>query len=68
MLPAKVPHLLINGTNGIAVGIATRIPPHNMREVVEGVAGELATCTSSGSAMLDSRGISQLVRRQSHMI
>lgn len=35
MLPSKVPHLLVNGTQGIAVGIATKIPPHNLVEVVE---------------------------------
>ena len=34
MLPARVPNLLVNGAQGIAVGIATRIPPHNLREVV----------------------------------
>ncbi|MBI5060009.1 DNA gyrase subunit A [candidate division KSB1 bacterium] len=34
VLPAKVPNLLINGSDGIAVGMATRIPPHNLREVV----------------------------------
>ncbi|KAF6254075.1 DNA topoisomerase [Scenedesmus sp. NREL 46B-D3] len=34
VLPAKVPHLLVNGTQGIAVGIATKIPPHNLQEVV----------------------------------
>ena len=34
VLPAKVPHLLLNGTTGIAVGMATDIPPHNLREVV----------------------------------
>lgn len=33
VLPARVPQLLVNGTSGIAVGIATRIPPHNLREV-----------------------------------
>ncbi len=33
-LPARVPHLLLNGTTGIAVGMATDIPPHNLREVV----------------------------------
>lgn len=37
MLPARIPHLLVNGASGIAVGIATRIPPHNMREVVAGL-------------------------------
>ncbi len=36
VLPAKVPHLLLNGTAGIAVGVATNIPPHNLREVVDG--------------------------------
>ncbi|MBX2807605.1 MAG: DNA topoisomerase IV subunit A [Cellvibrionaceae bacterium] len=34
VLPAQVPHILLNGTTGIAVGMATDIPPHNLREVV----------------------------------
>ena len=34
VLPAQVPHVLLNGTSGIAVGMATDIPPHNLREVV----------------------------------
>lgn len=34
MLPARVPNILLNGTTGIAVGMATDIPPHNLREVV----------------------------------
>ena len=37
VLPAMVPNLLINGTTGIAVGMATNIPPHNPDEVIEGV-------------------------------
>ena len=36
VLPAKFPQLLVNGTSGIAVGMATNIPPHNMREVIDG--------------------------------
>ena len=36
VLPAKIPNLLINGSSGIAVGMATNIPPHNLREVVDG--------------------------------
>ena len=36
VLPAKFPQLLINGTSGIAVGMATNIPPHNMNEVIDG--------------------------------
>jgi len=35
VLPAKTPNLLVNGASGIAVGMATNIPPHNMREVIE---------------------------------
>ena len=37
VLPAKFPQLLVNGSAGIAVGMATNIPPHNMREVIDGV-------------------------------
>jgi DNA gyrase subunit A len=37
VLPAKIPNLLINGSSGIAVGMATNIPPHNLTEVVKGV-------------------------------
>ena len=37
VLPAKVPNLLINGATGIAVGMATNIPPHNLGEVVDGL-------------------------------
>ena len=37
VLPSKFPQLLVNGSNGIAVGMATNIPPHNLREVINGV-------------------------------
>ncbi len=37
VLPSKVPSLLVNGSSGIAVGMATNIPPHNLNEVVDGV-------------------------------
>lgn len=37
VLPTKFPNLLVNGSSGIAVGMATNIPPHNMHEVVEGM-------------------------------
>lgn len=36
-LPAKLPQLLLNGTMGIAVGMATNIPPHNLRELIDGI-------------------------------
>lgn len=37
VLPTKIPHLLVNGSSGIAVGMATNIPPHNLGEVIDGV-------------------------------
>ncbi len=37
VLPARVPNLLVNGSTGIAVGMATNMPPHNLREIVDGV-------------------------------
>src|SRR5262249_25241556 len=36
VLPARFPNLLVNGANGIAVGMATNIPPHNLGEVIDG--------------------------------
>jgi DNA gyrase subunit A len=36
VLPAKIPNLLVNGSSGIAVGMATNIPPHNLNEVIDG--------------------------------
>ena len=37
VLPARIPNLLVNGSSGIAVGMATNIPPHNLGEVIDGV-------------------------------
>ena len=42
VLPARFPNLLVNGSSGIAVGMATNIPPHNLREVAAGVQWHLA--------------------------
>jgi DNA gyrase subunit A len=42
VLPAKIPNLLINGSSGIAVGMSTNIPPHNLGEVVDGLLALLA--------------------------
>jgi DNA gyrase subunit A len=42
ILPARIPNLLVNGSAGIAVGMATNIPPHNLREVAEAVQWALA--------------------------
>ncbi len=35
LLPTRVPNLLVNGSSGIAVGMATNIPPHNLNEVID---------------------------------
>jgi len=37
VLPAKLPNLLVNGSSGIAVGMATNIPPHNINEIIDGI-------------------------------
>ena len=37
MLPARFPNLLVNGVSGIAVGMATNMPPHNLTEVINGI-------------------------------
>ncbi|MGM0501567.1 MAG: DNA gyrase subunit A [Bacillota bacterium] len=42
VLPAKIPNLLVNGSSGIAVGMSTNIPPHNLSEVIEGLISLLA--------------------------
>ena len=39
VLPARFPNLLVNGAGGIAVGMATNIPPHNLGEVIDAVVG-----------------------------
>lgn len=42
VLPAQIPNLLINGSSGIAVGMTTNIPPHNLNEVIDGVIAMIA--------------------------
>ena len=42
VLPARIPNLLVNGSSGIAVGMATNIPPHNLNEVIDGCLALLA--------------------------
>src|SRR5687767_8885874 len=48
VLPTTFPNLLVNGSSGIAVGMATNIPPHNMREVIDGV---IAVIEHRGAAL-----------------
>ena len=53
LLPARFPNLLVNGSAGIAVGMATNIPPHNLREVADGVQWSLAHPDASREELLD---------------
>src|SRR5207344_42369 len=49
VLPAQIPNLLVNGSAGIAVGMATNVPPHNLREVIDGVIWTIETEQARGS-------------------
>ena len=56
VLPAKLPLLLINGTNGIAVGMATMMPPHNLSEVCDGIIAYI------DNPDIDSEGLMQYIK------
>jgi DNA gyrase subunit A len=53
VLPSRFPNLLVNGSAGIAVGMATNIPPHNLREIGEGVAWALAHPEAKADELLE---------------
>ncbi|GAC1439297.1 MAG: DNA gyrase subunit A [Mycobacteriales bacterium] len=53
VLPSRIPNLLVNGSSGIAVGMATNIPPHNLREVAAGVQWFLENSDAGDEALLD---------------
>ena len=53
ILPARFPNLLVNGSAGIAVGMATNIPPHNLREVASGVQWHLENPKASREELLE---------------
>jgi DNA gyrase subunit A len=53
ILPARFPNLLVNGSVGIAVGMATNIPPHNLREVSQAALWHLANPTATRDELLD---------------
>ena len=53
VLPSRIPNLLINGSIGIAVAMATNIPPHNLREVADGVQWALANPDASQEQLLE---------------
>ena len=53
VLPSRIPNLLVNGSAGIAVGMATNIPPHNLREIAEGAQWALGHPDASREALLE---------------
>jgi DNA gyrase subunit A len=53
VLPAQVPNLLVNGSSGIAVGMATNIPPNNLNEIVDGIAALIDDPQLPDEALLD---------------
>ena len=53
VLPARIPNLLVNGSSGIAVGMATNIPPHNLREISAAVVWSLDNPEASAEELLD---------------
>jgi len=53
ILPSRIPNLLVNGSSGIAVGMATNIPPHNLREVASGVQWALEHPDATPEEMMD---------------
>lgn len=53
VLPSRIPNLLVNGSSGIAVGMATNIPPHNLREVAEGVQWFLENPQATNEELLE---------------
>jgi len=53
ILPSRIPNLLVNGSSGIAVGMATNIPPHNLREVASGVQWYLEHPDATSEELLD---------------
>ncbi len=62
VLPTPYPNLLVNGSAGIAVGMATNIPPHSMREVIDGVIAIIELRAQLKAAGADSRGPSRETR------
>src|SRR6186997_2138189 len=51
VLPAPIPNLLVNGSSGIAVGMATNVPPHNLREVIDAVIWAIETEQERGTKL-----------------
>ncbi len=53
VLPSRIPQLLLNGSSGIAVGMATNIPPHNLKEVIDGLIAMIQNPDITGEELLE---------------
>jgi DNA gyrase subunit A len=63
VLPTPFPNLLVNGSTGIAVGMATNVPPHNLREVIEGVVWLIEQCYMT-EGMAETEAAPRLTKEQ----
>src|SRR3712207_9038475 len=52
VLPARFPNLLVNGSSGIPVGMATNMPPHNLREAIDAVIAHIANPNATAGAQV----------------
>ena len=64
VLPTPFPNLLVNGSTGIAVGMATNVPPHNLREVCEGVVWYIEHAIEGGAPAVAAETYSRLTKEQ----
>jgi DNA gyrase subunit A len=63
VLPAPIPNLLVNGSSGIAVGMATNVPPHNLKEVIDGVIWTIEQATDTQNPLSTAQKIRGLMER-----
>ena len=67
VLPARLPHLLINGATGIAVGMATNIPPHNLTEIIDAVIAVITDPSATNHELMKIVLLVRVVGPSSHV-
>ena len=67
VLPAKFPNLLVNGAGGIAVGMATNIPPHNLGEVIDACIAYFDNPAISIEELIEDHSRARLPHRRHHL-
>ena len=68
ILPSRLPNLLLNGSSGIAVGMATNIPPHNLGEIVDAVVMLIDNPNATLDDIIDEMRASRTSERQGRLI